>query len=206
MPVCAVGGGRDGDGAGGLDERAGACAVVEGDGVGAEVDAVRDVVPHHRVERRGPLALATNIPPQSRIASSSCSADQPIFHLGEMAFEEVDLVLQRCARCVGAGAHHAKVVVDEALVDAGGRLRDQLGAPHVLSVPVGGVVDGHFDALFRGRVGRVFVVGGKIDVFGYGPGAVNVVLIGGYLVGPGPYAHESEFVERASMVSGSYSC
>ena len=76
-----------------------------------------------------------------------------------MALEEVDLMLERCARSVGARAHHAEVVVHKALVDAGGRLRNQLGAPHVLSVPVGGVVDCHFDALFGGCVGGVLVAG-----------------------------------------------
>ena len=76
------------------------------------------------------------------------------------------------------------MVVDKTLVDASGRLRDQLGTPHVLPVPVRGVVDGHFDALLRGRVRRVLVAWGKVDVFGYGPGTVNIVLVRGDLVGP----------------------
>ena len=62
MPVYAIGRGRDGDRPGGLDERVGAGAVVEGDGVGAEVDAVCDVVPDHGIKGRGPLALSTDVP------------------------------------------------------------------------------------------------------------------------------------------------
>ena len=63
MPVCAVGGGRDGDGACSLDKRIGACAVVKGNGIGAKINAVCDIVPDHGIKRRRPLALTTNIPP-----------------------------------------------------------------------------------------------------------------------------------------------
>ena len=186
MPVCAVGRRGDGHGARDLDERAGARAVVKGDGVGGKVDAIGDVVPDHGIERRGPLALAADIPPQIGVARPRLPADEAILHLREVALEEVNLVLERGARRVRAGTHHAEVVVDLAGVDGSRRLRDEFRAAHVLAVPVCRRVDGHLHALFRGRVGGVLVAWGEVDVFGHGAAAVDVVLIGGDLVGPGP--------------------
>ena len=187
MPVCAVGRGGDGDRTRGLHERVGTRAVVKGDGVGGEVDAVGDVVPDHRVESRAPLAHAVDVPSQTSVARAGLAADQAVLHLREVALEEVDLVLERGARGVGAGAHHAEVVKDLAGVDGGRGLRDELGAAHVLAVPVRGRVDGHLYSLFGGCVGGVLVAWGEVDVFGDGAAAVDVVLVRRDLVGPRPY-------------------
>ena len=114
-------------------------------------------MPYVRVEDHVPLALPADLPPQIGVARARRAADEPVLHLGEVALEEVHLVLERGAGCVGIAALHAEVVVDLALVDGRRGLGDKLGPAHVLPVPVGRVVDGHLHALLRGGVCRVLV-------------------------------------------------
>ena len=58
-----------------------------------------------------------------------------VLHLGEVALEEVDLVLALGGGGVGGGVLHGEVVEDLAFIDGGASLRDQLGAEHGLAVP-----------------------------------------------------------------------
>lgn len=88
------------------------------------------------------------------------------------------------ARRIGPVAHHTEVVVDFALVDGRGGLRDQLDASHGLAIPVGGAIEGELGALLGDGVGRVLVGGGEGDVLVDSFGAVDVVLVGPDFVAP----------------------
>lgn len=101
-----------------------------------------------------------------------------------MALKEINLVLTIDTRRIGPVAHHAEVVVDFALVDGRGGLRDQLDASHGLAIPVSGAVEGELGALLGDGVGGVLVGGGEGDVLVDGFGAVDVVLVGSDLVAP----------------------
>lgn len=79
-------------------------------------DFISDIVPHTRLpSRRSPFALLAHHPLQLGIARPALAGDPPIFHLGEVALKEVNLVLAVDARRVGSVAHHAEVVKHLAL-------------------------------------------------------------------------------------------
>jgi hypothetical protein len=160
VPVGAVGVRRRRDWTGDLLESVGAGGVVELDGASAEVDSVGDVVPGAGDELGVPLGLATGVPVEVVVRA----ALRAVLHLGEVALEEIDLVLACRGGGVGTGVLHGEVVVDLSLVDRGAGLRDQLGAKHGLAVPGRGLVVGDLDALLRARVGRVLGVGVEVDV------------------------------------------
>jgi len=105
--------------------------VVELDGAGAEVDAVGDVVPVAGDELGVPLRLAADVPVEVVVGAALLA----VLHLGEVALEEVDLVLTLGGGGVGGGVLHGEVVEDLAFVDGGAGLGDQLGAEHGLAVP-----------------------------------------------------------------------
>lgn len=137
-----------------------------------------------------PLRRACHIPSEQWVAGAGSTALPARLHLGEVALEEVDLVLAGDAGRAGGGAvdvaRHAEVVKDLARGDGGRRLRDQLDAAHRLAVPVGRGVEREAHALGRGGVGRVLVAGREGDVLLDGARAVDVVLVGPDLVAPGP--------------------
>lgn len=142
-------------------------------------------MPHTRIPRRHtPLALLIHHPLQLQITRPTLARNPTILHLGKVALKEINLVLAIHAGRVGPIAHHAKVVIDLALVDGRGRLRDQLDASHVLAVPVGGAIEREFGALLGHGVGGVLVGGRQGDVLVDGFGAVDVVLVGPDLVAP----------------------
>lgn len=148
-------------------------------------------MPHAGLPRRHtPLGLLVDHPLQHRICRGALAAEPAVLHLGEVALEEVDLVLAGDAGRAGGGAvdvaRHAEVVKDLARGDGGRRLRDQLDAAHRLAVPVGRGVEREAHALGRGGVGRVLVAGREGDVLLDGARAVDVVLVGPDLVAPGP--------------------
>lgn len=89
-----------------------------------------------------------------------------------MALEEADLVLAVQAGRVGGAAHDAEMVVNLAAVDGRGGLRDQLGAAHVLAIPVGRAGQADLGTLLGASVGGVFEAGVKVDVLGDGAGSV----------------------------------
>lgn len=103
-----------------------------------------------------------------------------------MGLKEIDLVLPVDRRGVGVLPRHGEVVKDFPTVDGGLGLGDQLYAAHVLPVPVRGRVQGELGSLPGDGVVGVLVVGREVDVLLHGGAAVDVVLIGSYLVGPGP--------------------
>jgi hypothetical protein len=99
--------------------------------------------------------------------------------------QEVYLVLKVGVWCVCGGPLHAEVIVQCTGSQVCSGLRDQLGSPHV-GIPLRCVIDGDLDTLVGGRIGGVLVVSGEVDIVGYSSGAVDVVLVGPDLVGPGP--------------------
>lgn len=99
--------------------------------------------------------------------------------------QEVDLVLKVGIWCVCVGPLHAEVIVQRTGSQVCSGLRDQLGSPHV-RIPLRCVIDGDLDTLVGGGIGGVLVARGEVDIVGYSSGAVNVVLVGPDLVGPGP--------------------
>lgn len=144
-------------------------------------------MPHARIpRRRTPLALLVDHPLQLRITRGRLARDPAILHLGKVALEKVDLMLAKDARRIGAVAHHAKVVVHLALVDRRRRLWDELDAPHVLPIPVGGAVERELGALLGHGVGWVLVGGRQGNVLVDCLRAVDVVLVWSNLVAPRP--------------------
>lgn len=186
MPVGAVRRGRGRGGSHDLRERGAAFRVPEADLVAAEVDLEGHVVPDLGLPLRLPLGVLRDHELQIRVISARLAGDPAVLHLDEVALEEADLVLAVLRRRVGVLAHHAEVVEHLAAVDSRFRLRDQLGAPHVLAVPEGRAVERELGALLRHRVGRVLVAGRQVDVFLDGPAPVDVVLVVSDLVAPAP--------------------
>lgn len=92
------------------------------------------------------------------------------------------------------------MIVHFALVDSLLGLGDEFDAPHVLPVPVRRVVERELGALAGARVVGVFVGFRQRNVLVDGAGAVDVVLVGPDLVGPGPFVEVGgggEVVEAA---------
>lgn len=166
VPVSAVRGGADGEGTSGEDEWVGASGVPERDLVGGEVNIISNVMPNISIESNAPLSLPRDAPLQSRITGTRSTGQKTILQLREMRLKEVDLMLEISTWSISIGSLDRKVVVDVSLVDSGGSLGDQLGTSHVLSIPVGGVVDGDLDTLVGDGVGRVLVAWREIDIFG----------------------------------------
>lgn len=108
-----------------------------GRGVGA-YNLISNVVPDASIPDDIPLGRSSNLPSQRWIARPRRATNPPRLQLREMALEEADLVLAVQARGVSGAAHDAEMVEDLPAVDGRGGLRDQLGAAHVLPVPVGG--------------------------------------------------------------------
>jgi hypothetical protein len=176
VPVGAVGVGGSGHRAGNLLEIVGAGGVVELDGAGAEVDAVGNVVPVTSNQLGVPLRLAANVPVEVVVGAALLA----VLQLGEVALEEVDLVLALGGGGVGVGGLQGEVVEDLALVDGGAGLGDQLGAEHGLAVPRGGLIVGDLDALLGAGIGRVLGVGAEVDVVLGSTGAwscISVMLV-----------------------------
>lgn len=159
MPVSAVARSRYGNSRDRQLEVVGTRRVPEGNRVSVKVDLVGDVVPHAGGELLLPLHLAVGHPLEVGVFGAACAAKPADLHLGEVALEEVDLVLAGCGGRVGVAAHHAEVVPDLTRVDGGRGLRDQLGTSHRLAIPVGRVGESDLDALVRARVGGVLVIG-----------------------------------------------
>lgn len=101
------------------------------DGIRREIDLVRDIVPLVGLELGLPFALAADHPLQVGVGGSLFAADPAVFELGEVGFEEGDLVFVGGAGDVCGGAFDGEVVVDCALVYGGFCLRYQFSAPHV---------------------------------------------------------------------------
>lgn len=120
---------------------------------------IGDVVPDVSFPDNIPLGSSSNSPSQRRVAGASGAAHPARLQLGEVALEEADLVLAVQARGVGVAALDAEMVVDLSLVDGRGGLGDQLGAAHVLAVPVGGAGEADLGALLGAAVGGVLVAG-----------------------------------------------
>lgn len=76
-----------------------------------------------------------------------------------MAFKEANLVFTVHIRGIGRTPHDAEMVPTLSCGDCSGGLRDELDAPHGLSVPVSGAVEGEFSALGAAAVGGVLVGG-----------------------------------------------
>jgi hypothetical protein len=146
------------------DEIISPSAVIKRHGIGIKVNTVRNVVPHARLPRGVPLGARAHIPSEQRIARRRLPRDPTGLHLREVRFEEGDLVLAVLGGRVGIRAHHAEVVVDCACGNGSRRLWDQLSPSHGLAVPVGGAVEGDFDALRTACVGGVFVARVQVDV------------------------------------------
>lgn len=103
-----------------------------------------------------------------------------------MRFEEANLVLCGGVGGVCSSVLHAEVVVHFAGVDGRSGLRDQLGAKHGLTFPVGSRVQCELGSLLRHGVGGVLEVGAEVDVVGDVLSTVDVVLVCADLVGPAP--------------------
>lgn len=114
-------------------------------------------MPKPRLPHRTPLTRPPHIPPKRRILSPTLSTNPPSLQLGKMALEEANLMLAIHARRVRVAAHDAEMVPHKPAVDGRAGLRDQLGAPHRLPVPVRRGVEREFGALRGARVGGVFV-------------------------------------------------
>lgn len=204
VPVGAVGADAGADGLDGLDELVGAGRVPEADGAGVKVDLVGKVVPDAGLEGGVPLALRVGVPPQLVVGLARGARDPAVLELGEVRLEEGDLVLAVDRGGVGLLALHGEVVVQRARGD-GARVRhggDQLGAAHVLSVPVGGGVEGDLGALGGTGPGGV---GREVEVLGGVGVTVDVPLVGAGLVGPGPVGQvgDGQVVEAAIPHRGS---
>ena len=148
-------------------------------------------MPDISVPKNVPLAHATDHPAEIRVGGSARATDQAVLHLRKVAFEEADLVLEGGVWRIGVRPLHAEVVVDFARIDGGAGLGNQLGAAHVLAVPVRGGIDADFDALLGGSVGRVLIGRGEVDIFCDRSAAVDIVLVGPNLVAPRPFRRAS---------------
>lgn len=93
-----------------------------------------------------PLALSAHHPLQVGVAGTLLAVHPAIFELGEVTLEEADLVLIGGAWYIGGGSLNREVIVDGALVDGCGGLRNELSSPHV-RVPLRGIVDCDLSAL-----------------------------------------------------------
>ena len=110
-------------------------------------DFVGNVVPDIGRPDYIPFADTTDHPSQVRVGGSTRTTDQAVFHLGEVALEEVDLMLEGRVWGIGVRSLHAEVVENFARVDSSFGLGDELGSAHVLAIPVGGRVNAHFGTL-----------------------------------------------------------
>lgn len=119
-----------------LGQRVRAIAGPEPDLLGVKVDVICKVIPVAGLELDRPLRLAPCVPPQGVVFAAGAT----VLQLGEMAFEEGDLVLVRGARRVGGLRGQREMVVEVAGAQVGGGLGDQFGALHVLAVPGGGSI------------------------------------------------------------------
>ena len=137
--ACGFGGSR-------LLQRVRTSRVPEADSLGVKVNVIRDVVPDVCVPRRIPLRRAANVPVQAAVAGALPAA---VLELSEVALEEADLVLVGGDGGVGRGALQIEVVHNVALVDADSALRDELGAAHVLAMPVRRAVNGELGTFGR---------------------------------------------------------
>lgn len=139
---------------------------------GEGYNLIGNVVPDVSFPGNVPLGSSSNLPSQRWVAGAGSATDPARLQLGEVALEEADLVLAVQARRVGGAALDAEMVVDLAAVDGRGGLRDQLGAAHVLAIPVSGAGQADLGALRGAAVGGVLVAGVEVDVFGDGAGSV----------------------------------
>lgn len=156
----------------------------EAGGASAEVDLVRNVMPHVRLPLRLPLGVLGDHELKIGVRGALLARDPARLQLDEVRLEEADLVLAIDARRVHVFAHDREVVVYLAAVDSGLGLRDQLCASHVLPVPEGRAVDCELGALPRHRVRRVLVIRRQIDVFVDAGRSVDVVLVWPDLICP----------------------
>lgn len=136
VPISAVARRRDGHGFHRQLQIVGAGRVPESDGVRAEVDLIGYVVPHIGGKLDFPLRLTVGHPAEIGIRCATGAAEPADFHLGEVALEEVDLVLSGRGGRVCVAAQHAEVVPDLPRVDGRGRLWNQFRASHRLPVPI----------------------------------------------------------------------
>jgi len=143
-------------------------------------------VPLIRLQIYLPFALPAHKPLQVRVARALLAANPTVLELREVALKEANLMFIRGTWDISTTPLDAEVVVHGAAVDRRFGLRDQLGAPHV-AVPFGGAVDGDLGALLGVCVAGVLVRGREVHVGCYGARAVDVVLVGADLVGPGPF-------------------
>lgn len=177
-------------------------------GRGKQVDlrrTVRNIMPYPRREVGRPLTHTAHLPPQVAITHIRLPRDPPRLHLREVALKETNLVLPIDRREIRGIRHHGEVVPHFARVDRRRRLRNQLGPPHGLALPVRRGIERELGALLGRRVGRVLVRGGQVDVLGDVARPVDVVLVRADFVGPGPVvevARGGEVVEAAIPEDG----
>ena len=84
-----------------------------------------------------PIRRAGDIPSQQRIGRAGLARDPAALQLGEVGFEEANLVLAKQRWYIDAVVHDAEVVPHFAAVDRCRCLWDQFCASHCLAVPVG---------------------------------------------------------------------
>lgn len=162
-------------------------------------------MPNPRLPLLFPATLLIRHPLQVGITRPLLPANPSTFEFRKMAFKETNLMFPVDARRVLIAPHDRKMVVHFPFVNRLVGLRDQFDASHVLPIPVCCVVERELGALPGDGVVGVFVGWGKGDVFVYGPGAVDVVLVGADLVGPGPFVEVGgggEVVEAAVPEEG----
>lgn len=177
--------------------------MIELDSLSVEVDAVGDIMPHPFLKSRIPVALTVGIPLQ-KIAGITLRAK---LHLGEVTFEEADLVFFGWGGRVRSSVLDGEVVENFALVDGRAGLWNELGAEHCLAIPGGGFVDADLDAFVRSGVCEILVVWAKSDVVASGAASVDVVLVWTDLVGPGPVVEErSRFVVVQAAIPEKRAC
>ena len=162
-------------------------------------------MPNIRLPHHTPLTRPPHIPPKRRILRPRLPTNPPGLQLRKMALEEAYLMLAIHARRIRRTPFDAEMVPHQATVNSRSGLRDQLRAPHRLSVPVRRVVEREFRALRGAKVGGVLVAGREVDVGGYVGGAMDVVLVGSDFVAPGPIVEigrRGEVVEAAVPEDG----
>ena len=109
-------------------------------------DLISNIMPNIRNKLDLPLALPAYHPLQVGVAGPAFAIDPSILQLGEMAFEEADLVLICGAWDIGGRALDRKVIINRALVNGGLSLWNQFSPPHV-RVPFRGVINRDLCAL-----------------------------------------------------------
>lgn len=88
-----------------------------------------------------------------------------VLELREMTLEESDLMLVGCGWCVVGRRLDREMVIDFALVDGSGGLRNELSPQHGLTIPFRCLINGDLDTLLRASIGGVLVRRIEVDIF-----------------------------------------